>query len=298
MREYIGKICPFCKTIIQENDNIVICSSCNMPHHLECWKENQGCTTWGCQGTIQGLNEQSDILIEKKEVYKTEEKINKIYCVKCGAPNDLHYCYCEKCGNVLGYNSIVEKNNTYIDKISAWVSSASAEAQNHNFTSANVITNAKINNFSDDIMQSMDNPYETDDEVDFIGVNQAYYMSKFMRLRDMHDSKSWNWSAFFIGPWWFMYRRMYWQAVIIYFAYFFIFFMRPEMMLIMWFIGYVVQGLFGNYFYMKRIEKLSYFVKTMKEPYRTKYIKKNKGTNIGAVVATFFVMFFLFMYTF
>ena len=59
MEEYIGKICPYCKTTFAEGDEIVQCSACEMPHHKDCWIENQGCTTFGCQGTIRGLDGQA-----------------------------------------------------------------------------------------------------------------------------------------------------------------------------------------------------------------------------------------------
>ena len=55
--KYIGKVCPYCKTAFTEQDEIVICSACDMPHHKDCWIENQGCTTFGCSGTIEGLND-------------------------------------------------------------------------------------------------------------------------------------------------------------------------------------------------------------------------------------------------
>ena len=45
-----GKNCPYCSTPIKENRSAVICSECGMPHHEECWRENGGCTTFGCQG--------------------------------------------------------------------------------------------------------------------------------------------------------------------------------------------------------------------------------------------------------
>ena len=53
MNQYVGKLCPFCKSAMQETEEIVVCSACEMPHHKECWIENQGCTTFGCLGTIQ-----------------------------------------------------------------------------------------------------------------------------------------------------------------------------------------------------------------------------------------------------
>lgn len=46
--EYIGKTCPYCKTAIQAGEEVRICGLCRMPHHLACWEENQGCTTFGC----------------------------------------------------------------------------------------------------------------------------------------------------------------------------------------------------------------------------------------------------------
>lgn len=50
--ELAGKTCPFCKAPFLEGEAVVFCSHCEMPHHLECWKENGGCTTFGCTGNI------------------------------------------------------------------------------------------------------------------------------------------------------------------------------------------------------------------------------------------------------
>jgi len=46
--QYIGKTCPFCQSILKPGSEIVVCSACGIPHHLECWRENGGCTTYGC----------------------------------------------------------------------------------------------------------------------------------------------------------------------------------------------------------------------------------------------------------
>lgn len=47
---YVGKICPYCQMPIKPNEGIAICPECRMPHHQECWEENNGCTSWGCEG--------------------------------------------------------------------------------------------------------------------------------------------------------------------------------------------------------------------------------------------------------
>jgi len=44
-----GKLCPYCQTNININDQIIVCSECGIPHHKECWSESGGCTTYGCR---------------------------------------------------------------------------------------------------------------------------------------------------------------------------------------------------------------------------------------------------------
>ena len=48
---------PFLQNRFKEDDEIVVCSVCDMPHHKDCWVENKGCTTFGCLGTIKNLME-------------------------------------------------------------------------------------------------------------------------------------------------------------------------------------------------------------------------------------------------
>ena len=44
----VGKACPFCQSPIKPGADHVSCSECGIPHHAECWRENGGCTTFGC----------------------------------------------------------------------------------------------------------------------------------------------------------------------------------------------------------------------------------------------------------
>lgn len=47
--DFVGKTCPYCQFTIKPMDELVVCPVCNIPHHQECWRENQGCTTFGCE---------------------------------------------------------------------------------------------------------------------------------------------------------------------------------------------------------------------------------------------------------
>lgn len=60
-KEYVGKTCPYCKTPLVEGDTVVFCSVCDMPHHLSCWQDNQGCTTFGCTGSIKEIIENDSV---------------------------------------------------------------------------------------------------------------------------------------------------------------------------------------------------------------------------------------------
>ncbi len=48
-----GKVCPYCRFPIKAGEEVVVCPSCAVPHHTDCWRENGGCTTYGCQGRPQ-----------------------------------------------------------------------------------------------------------------------------------------------------------------------------------------------------------------------------------------------------
>ncbi|MFQ6097186.1 MAG: RING finger protein [Armatimonadota bacterium] len=50
---YRGKTCPFCQFVVKPGDRVVVCPHCDIPHHLDCWSENGGCTTFGCAGASE-----------------------------------------------------------------------------------------------------------------------------------------------------------------------------------------------------------------------------------------------------
>ena len=49
----VGKLCPYCQSEIGPSDQTHSCPVCATPHHLECWRENEGCTTYGCSESPQ-----------------------------------------------------------------------------------------------------------------------------------------------------------------------------------------------------------------------------------------------------
>lgn len=109
--EFVGKVCPYCKSEITEEDDIVICSVCEMPHHKECWIENKGCTTFGCTGTIMGIDYNDEL---NSNQYSTES--DNISYSEINANDDL-YNIDDEINMLLGKNKYY-----YYEKFSSKVS--------------------------------------------------------------------------------------------------------------------------------------------------------------------------------
>lgn len=69
-----------------KDDQIVVCGTCEMPHHLSCWQENNGCTTFGCTGVIKEffgkkevpvISETNKSGVEKTVLYPQYQIINR-----------------------------------------------------------------------------------------------------------------------------------------------------------------------------------------------------------------------------
>lgn len=142
MEEYIGKICPFCKTEIKEGDAVQVCPACGIPHHAECWEENKGCTTFGC--SEQHYEEQHTNPTDvcglcgtplgdgqmfcpncgtAKSTAKGEETAPKAnVCAKCGAELREGQAFCPQCGQKVGLavdssvNSAIHQFNAGVQK--------------------------------------------------------------------------------------------------------------------------------------------------------------------------------------
>ncbi len=52
LTKFVGKTCPYCQFPIKQDNEVLQCPACKVPHHLECWEENGRCTTFGCTGVV------------------------------------------------------------------------------------------------------------------------------------------------------------------------------------------------------------------------------------------------------
>jgi hypothetical protein len=103
---------------------------------------------------------------------------------------------------------------------------------------------------------------------------------------------SWNWVAFFISPFWCMYRKMYVQGGVILGINFLLAIIGGLFSTIIFGGMRAVIGVFSNYFYMYDLEKRIRNGKMLQGPAKYSYIQKYGDVDaiIPSVVAVIYVL--------
>lgn len=284
MNKYVGKICPYCKSAFTEEDEIVVCSDCDMPHHKDCWVENKGCTTFGCQGTIQGIDIEFENTISS--VYKYEVRNaapqnipdQPAFCSRCGSPLTPESVFCSKCGAPI-IVAQPQTQNIYSQKINEVASKVSSELKA-------VMNDFKTNDYLDPEIER------------YIGSKKEYYLEVFNVLKSQKKYISWNWCAFLISPFWCLYRKMYIQGAVILGIDFVLTLIGGVFSSILSIAVAAVIGVFANYFYMYDLEQRMAKGKNLQEPQKSQFIEQKADTNvtIPAVTTVIYVLLCIILF--
>lgn len=291
MNRYAGKICPFCKTAFAPDDEVVVCSACEMPHHKDCWVENQGCTTFGCNGTIQSA---APTAPEPDNVYGSPERNSfasqaaahptPAYCPYCGAPSVPTDQYCKYCGRQFPAEPRVYQNTgacgggTAVPPVYANIGAYGAGA---------AAPPAYQNTYAPGGMPPPHAFQNQMDEDRYLVVRIAYYKNKFAMMRATNQKTSWNWPAFLFTPYWCIYRKMYAIGIGLLAAVLVSTLFAPVGVLIA-FAGRLVFGIYANYLYMRHIQQLIETERGLQEPFKTDHVLRSGGVNTGGMI--FFVV--------
>ena len=289
MNNYVGKTCPYCKTKIEEGDDIVVCSSCDMPHHKDCWIENQGCTTFGCMGTIKAVDGASSTVTATEISYEDTPSTTHIFCTKCGQQNSSASSFCSKCGNPLRATSSAP---VYTQANPANTNPYAYTQQNYNPQPTYTQPYQQNNHYNQNNTYGQQNYYSQNNStidanvVALVGTKQEYYISKFQEMKSQNKKTTWNWIAFLFSPYWFIYRKMYGYGFAVLGVMLLNVLINVPIISFLLLGGYIAIGIFANYIYMQCLEKKSNEIKTMAEPFRTQFMQKNGGVNSTALVLT------------
>ena len=117
----------------------------------------------------------------------------------------------------------------------------------------------------------------------FIQKNYTFYEKKFLKMQQNGKSISWNWSAFFMGIYWMIYRKMYFKAG----AFFILSLVASSTP----YIGSVLNiavlvgiGMYANALYLDHVEGSIEKVKILSPNKKDDVIKKIGGTNLRSAI--------------
>lgn len=277
MHDYMGKVCPYCKSEFVPGDDIVVCSACDMPHHRDCWVENQGCTTFGCQGTIKSIDGAATSVTATQIVYDDAPPAI-IYCTQCGAPSPSNMTFCSKCGSRLAmprqtYTPPVQQ--TYTPPVQQ---TYTPQPQTPAYFDMNTYQNSQ---------QAYQQPVELDqDLVELVGPKSEYYLPAFQKLKRENKKTSWNWPAFLFAPYWMMYRKMYTYGAAALAGFFVLSLISSTLGTVLSLAAYVAFGVLGNYLYMTHLEKQAQQAKMISPQYKQEFMTKNGGVSTTAAALT------------
>ncbi len=133
-----------------------------------------------------------------------------------------------------------------------------------------------------------------------IGKGAEYYMRSFAKMQTEGRKVSWNWWAFLFGTFWLIYRRIYdWAITLFLFDLLLIYVSITHMynsilglFSLYYFSSYdlislavcVCFGMFGNYIYMRHIEKIMKNETLYSGIYKERYISSGSGVDIPLVI--------------
>ena len=302
MSEFAGKICPYCKTELKEGDDIVVCSSCDMPHHKDCWIENGGCTTFGCMGTIK-YPSGANVVSATEITFDADAK--PVFCTQCGTQNAHNAAFCKGCGNPIKkapvYTQRAETNQNpyaYTQPAQPVYQQPQQPVYQQPVYQQPVYQQPVYQQPVQPVYQQpnyqqntyQNSSYFAPNEVDpvvtaLIGKNQEYYVPRFRQMKADGKKNTWNWAAFFFAPYWLMYRKMYaYGGVALGAVLLFTILADVAIFSVISLAAYIVFGFFANFVYMDHLEKLAEQAKQQTEPFRSAFIQEKGGVNSTALI--------------
>lgn len=318
MAFYFGRMCPYCKGVFVDDDEIVICSDCGKPHHRQCWETNRGCTTDDCQGTVE-----SPVTTQAETVEQTQPVT--VACPRCGAPNAQEAMFCNQCGSSMTatqeekvqqpvaqpapqpnvYQPVAQpapQPNAYQPIAQPAPQPKPIQSVQNSYKPPKPDTNVVSQQPRQPIGQAygvyhatnstpQSQPVQTptvsyQELADVVEHNTEYYIPKFQELRSQEKKTSWNWAAFLIAPYWMIYRKMYGYGAIALAIGFLLTVGGNGFLTMVALAGYVAAGIFGDYIYMNHLEKRIQQANTLGQYERAEYLEKQSGVNKWGAILT------------
>lgn len=207
--------CPVCDKIFTPEDDIVFCPVCGTPHHRECYNSLGKCVNEDKHESgfeykfednkqsnaftdAQRLNPNNIYYVPKDEKEVDSEEKNEKFQNNPADTDDSAKAVCSKCGKE-------------IEKDAPFCSYCGAKQENPQYKPASPfraglgVENPVYKNSKDTV-----DGKKISDVAAVVKVNAEKFIPKFVKNKKI----SWNWGAFFFGPFYLFFRKMYKEGAV------------------------------------------------------------------------------------
>lgn len=216
---YFNTPCPVCGEPLKKDDDIVVCPECATPHHRECWMKNGCCVNSSLHSesfvwapSVSTEAEKTDVpdVSEDIQAEDNQSDSDATVCHICGSENPNDSLHCGNCGALFGESEQPKTSCPFCGN-----ENPEGTVFCHNCGSP-LISSEQSNPFTGipgiDGNETIGN-YTAGDYAVYTQLNAGKYIPKFRKI----ESKkiTFNWGAFFFGPNWFLFRKLYKIGVIL-----------------------------------------------------------------------------------
>ena len=214
MARYTGNHCPVCEQAFTDDDDIVVCPDCGTPYHRACWQKTGAC---------MHQSEHAAGFEWKPEFGpEAESAAAEAVCPNCGTHNEPGAARCSHCGVPLPQNGDAEPGAAQKHDegpIYARAPGAGGYAPPRSAGQGPHI-DAYSAGADGGIYRREVGP---DDPIDgirardwaaFVGRSPMYYLMQFFRMSETKRRISFSFAAFFFGPAYLLYRKMWKEGVV------------------------------------------------------------------------------------
>lgn len=197
---YENEPCCGCGQVLQpETDDIVVCPDCGAPLHRSCWQETGACPHAAQHG--EGFAWVSAAAEPEPELPAPEEEEPPgIICPTCGENCPPEAARCDNCGT-----DFEEFSN------SLRVRFEQEQLRREQYMREN-FPSYKVNGRYVTMGDTLAGQRVEEIALQLRGPNRSVgrYLSRF----ESNKKVGWNWAAFFLGPYWFFFRKLYKPALL------------------------------------------------------------------------------------
>lgn len=248
--------CKICNEDISNVDVVKACPKCGEIYHKSCYEVN-GCQNYSCSAKSAGG-----------------------YCDSCGHKLANNAIFCTNCGKKINHGKNICRHcgSTLQEDSEFCPICGFSQKPVEGITEEEVKTNTDIDNF--------------------VGAKAYYYRPKFKEMEITKNPISWNWCGFLFTAYWLAYRKQYFLlfiyelVVLVTFALILSGIITEDIEIILGIALSVFTGLFGNYLYMKKVNKNVEMMKNMNEDQKY-YHCISKGGTSGWMIFIYIIITFI-----